>query len=771
NLQRGILGERMLRRMRFDLFRRVMGRPLRRLKDTSPGELVQMISAELAPIGDFIGAIIVTPVAQGGSFIVYLSFIIAQNPLIGAAALALYPVQAYVIPKLQAKVVEMIRQRLANIRAMAREINESIDGATEVRALRARRWHMAIVNRQLYDNYKIRRRIFILKFLIKFVNNVANHLTPFFIFLIGGYFVIEGQLDIGALTAVLIAYKDLAAPWKELLRYYQDFSDMTARYQSVMENFDEDGEPAPLRDGAAVGPHALELSGARVDGFARPVSCHAPKGASVVVVGEDPSQRSALLQALSGLSDEGGETWRAGTPVLYRASAYVPGDPRIFSGTIRGNLLQGLMFRPFHEAEENDRAERQREAGLTGAPLDDTADDWVNPDEAGYRDAAEVEARMISLATSLGLEDDLYTIGLGSRLNADAEPRLAADLLEIRRRIAASEEFGEMRADFIDVWQEGAYNPNGTLGQNLFFAMPRDPEAAWADFSEDRVVLRALDAAGVKRTVVDLGVDLCDALVSLFEGVGADSDLFKRYSLFPRAETPVIEGILRKAKTRGADKLSRAEQSRMIAVAFSYSSARYRLGVMRAAGRAETLLNARPALREAIARDDRFVTLDPENYVAALSIADNVFFGPVKVDRRDSWGPFKSRVDTLLTEIDLRRPILRAGLDQAVGDNGATFNAAQRRKMGLARALMKNPGALVLDGMAPSGGAGDLAIRRLLRGLLEDGAGDAPALVWGAAGEDAAPDADHVIRILPDGSVSEGPPAGRDPEARAVDGG
>jgi putative ABC transport system ATP-binding protein len=67
NLQRGIAGERILRRARYELFQRVMARPLARLKATSTGELVQIISAELAPIGDFIGAIISTPLAQGGS--------------------------------------------------------------------------------------------------------------------------------------------------------------------------------------------------------------------------------------------------------------------------------------------------------------------------------------------------------------------------------------------------------------------------------------------------------------------------------------------------------------------------------------------------------------------------------------------------------------------------------------------------------------------------------------------------------------------------------
>lgn len=771
NMQRGILGERMLRRMRFDLFQRVMSRPLGRLRETSPGELVQLISAELAPIGDFIGAILVTPVASGGRFLVYLGFIMAQNPFLGAAALALYPVQAYVIPKLQARVVEMIRQRLANIRAMAREINESIDGATEVRALRARRWHMAIVSRQLYDNYKIRRRIFILKFLIKFVNNVANHLTPFFFYLIGGFFVIEGQLDIGSLVAVLIAYKDLAAPWKELLRYYQDFSDMTARYQSVMENFDDDGKPAPLAERAPVGSNALELSRAPVDGLPQPVTCRVPRGARVAVVGEDSAQRSSVLQALSGLSEFGERGWRAGTPLLYRASAYVTAEPRVFSGTIRGNLEQGLLFRPVVETNEPEGSVRRREARLTGAPLDDIADLWVDPTEAGYPNMASVEARMIELVGALGLEDDLYTIGLDSRIDPEENADLAERLLELRRTIASSEEFGEMRADFIDVWQEDAYNPNGTVAQNLFFATPRGVDETWADFAGDRTVLRALDAGQVRKVMVELGLDLCEVLLSLFEGVGADSDLLKRFSLFPRAESPIVEAIVRKAKQKGVDKLSRSEQVRMISIAFGYSSARFRLGVMRGGeGRVEALLKARPTVQQAIASDPRFAVFDPDAYMPAFTIAENVFFGPVKLDRRDSWGPFKSRVDTLMSEIGLRLPILRAGLDRQVGDGGATLNAAQRRKMGLARALMKKPGALVLDQIAASGSEADRASRDLLFRLLAESDLDGPALVWGTADVEAAPDAEIVITISPSGHVDQGPGPAAGPSS-AVDGG
>lgn len=768
NMHRGILGERMLRRMRFDLFRRVMGRPLSRLKTTSPGELVQMISAELAPIGDFIGAILATPLSQGGSFLVYLGFILAQNTYIGLAALCLYPMQAWLIPKLQGKVVAMIRVRLANIRAMAREIDESIDAATELRGLRARRWHMAIVSRQLYDNYKIRRRIFILKFLIKFVNNVANHLTPFFIFLIGGYFVIHGTLNIGALTAVLIAYKDLAAPWKELLRFYQDFSDMGARYTSIMENFDEDGEPEPLLDRAPVGDHALELKEAPVDGLTGLVSCHAPKGAMTAVVCEDAATRSALLQALSGLVDDAPRRWSASTPVLYRASVYVPADPRIFTGSIRSNLLHGLMFQPVARIDTPERIVRGQEAELTGAPDDDTEDNWIDAEEAGYEDLDAVETRMLALVRRLGMEDDLYMVGLGCRLDMTRQAPLADKLLELRGFIAGSESMAEMRRDFIDVLDKDVYAANATLAENLFFGLPADPEMRWSDYAGDRAVLRALDQTGVRVMLVEVGLDLCGTLISLFEGVAADSDLFKRYSLFPRAETPAIEAILRKSRQRGPARLNRHEQSRMLAIAFSYCSARYRLGVMRESERMDALLAARPVMREALKDDPRFAPFDAQAYHPSMSIADNIFFGPTRVDRRDSWQSFKTQVDELVEERGLRGLILRAGVDQSLGENGIALNALQRRKLGIARALIKRPAAVVLDGLAMTGSGPDRALRELIRSET-----DAGAVIWGAASDAGAEQAEHVIRVDATGHVSQGcgPSAGSDDGAGAVDGG
>jgi hypothetical protein len=60
------------------------------------------------------------------------------------------------------------------------------------------------------------------KFFVKFLNNFLAQVTPFFFYSVGGYFVIQGELTLGALVAVLGAYKDILDPWKELLQWYFD---------------------------------------------------------------------------------------------------------------------------------------------------------------------------------------------------------------------------------------------------------------------------------------------------------------------------------------------------------------------------------------------------------------------------------------------------------------------------------------------------------------------------------------------------------------------
>ena len=98
NIYRGVMGERMLRRLRLQLIGRIMKFPLARFRKTSQGELVSMVNQETEPLGGFIGEAISLPLYQGGLLLTILTFMFIQDWKLGLAAIALYPCLLYTSP-------------------------------------------------------------------------------------------------------------------------------------------------------------------------------------------------------------------------------------------------------------------------------------------------------------------------------------------------------------------------------------------------------------------------------------------------------------------------------------------------------------------------------------------------------------------------------------------------------------------------------------------------------------------------------------------------
>ncbi|MEZ5648564.1 MAG: ABC transporter ATP-binding protein [Alphaproteobacteria bacterium] len=241
NVMSGRTGERLLRRLRYQLYTRMLRFPLPQFRKTSQGELIAMITAEVEPLGGFMGTAVSDPIYQGGLLLVPLIFILVQDPFMGLAAMMLYPAQAYFIPKMQRKVNELGKQRVRTVRKLADRIGEVVTGVHEVHANDTSLIERADFADRVGKIYEIRYRIFLLKFLVKYINNTLDKLTPFFFYALGGYLVFTGQLNIGALVAVIGAHKELAAPWKELLQYYQDKEDARIKYEQVVAQFEPPG--------------------------------------------------------------------------------------------------------------------------------------------------------------------------------------------------------------------------------------------------------------------------------------------------------------------------------------------------------------------------------------------------------------------------------------------------------------------------------------------------------------------------------------------------
>lgn len=218
NTRKGIIAERMTRRLRLTIFSR-----WRKSGRKNLPQILPLISQEVEPVGGFSADAFVLPLFEGGTFLTIFLFIAIQNPILGLSAIVLLPVQLVLIPRLQKRINKLGRDRVIHVRNLNKAISDSSSEKSD---------HL-IVHESFRKMQNIRTEIFIRKYTLKSVSNFINHLTPFFFYTIGGFLVIKGSLSFGSLVAVLAVYKDLSDPLKELFGYYQNSEDVRVRYEEI----------------------------------------------------------------------------------------------------------------------------------------------------------------------------------------------------------------------------------------------------------------------------------------------------------------------------------------------------------------------------------------------------------------------------------------------------------------------------------------------------------------------------------------------------------
>ncbi|MEL6478219.1 MAG: ABC transporter ATP-binding protein/permease [Pseudomonadota bacterium] len=762
NVAIGMCGERMLRRLRFMLFEHVMRFRMARFRQTKPGEVIQSMLGEIEPLGGFIGETIATPAFQGGLLVVYSVFIFMQDWLLGLAAVAFYPIQAWLIPKLQAKVIRLNKERAQNTRALADTISESVGTINDIHTNDTARWHLGQIAGRLHSNTVIRLALFKRKFTIKFINNLINQLTPFFFYSIGGYLVIKGQLDFGALVAVLAAYKDLAGPWKAVLNYVQRWTDFNSRYVFVVENFIGEGVMEPERiytTGATPLTGPLELDGVEGGSAAGGLmvgQLTIQPGESVAVTGGHNGAREALLQMICGLAEpEAGRVTLGGRAVaeatlgeVGATLAHVGAEPGLISRSLRENMLYGLYRLP--PELDASTGELLREARATGNITADPDGDWVDYAAAGVAGREALEERLLGLVIRFGLDKDLFAAALDTRIDAEMAGEWTEPIAQARAELGG---LGDL-SDVVEPWAPEAFNSNATLLENLLYAHPTSVVPRFADYAANPEVAEILARAGALPLLHEIGWDIAREFADLVEAVEEDSVVLDSFAAFSKAELLACAALVGEPSRRGPGDLDAEGLLTLTGLAIKYVPTRDRLDVLDEA-RETRLLGLRRVARPAVEGNPAFVGFDSEEFNPAQTLAENFLHGRRRFDRKSAWKRLDAQIAEAVAAAGLRERLVRVGLDGPVSNGGATLAAALRRRVALVRALIKRPRLLVLDGLAPGESVADQTLRADIRAELPG-----VTLIYAAASDKAAADADRLIAIEEHGAVHEiAPPA------------
>jgi putative ABC transport system ATP-binding protein len=716
NVFKGRLGERMLRRLRYTLYSKIICFPLLHFKKVSAGELIPMITAEVEPLGGFIGDAFVTPVFQGGLLLVPLVFILIQDLWLGLAAVALYPVQGYLIPKIQRRVNELGKERIRTLRKLSDRIGETVNGALEIRANDTSRFERADFSDRLGIIYHIRFRIYVLKFLAKYINNTFDKLTPFFFFSAGGYLALKGQIDLGALVAVINAQKDLAAPWRELLDYYQAKEDSRIKYEQVVEQF----QPPEMIDEASqfIEPERIEpfrgelvVSGLSLFEDARHkiidnVSFRFPLETHAAMVGTGASGKEELGLILARLivPNAGritiGDKNLAELPeaIAGRRIGYVGQNAYLFSGTVGDNLFYTLKHKP--DAGYEPSAERQEdliEAARVGNVDLDIHADWIDREGVGADTPEQLKTRGLEALRIAEMEDDVYQFGLRGVIDPVARPDLAARVLEaraaLRGRLAESSV-----AKLVEVYERERYNTNASVGENLLFGTPVGAVFDMERLGENPYVLAVLDRQGLTGEMLSMGREAAATMVELFADLPPGSDLFEQYSFISADDLPEFQALLTRVGKIPIDQIREEDRGRLLNLPFKLVQARHRLDLVDERFK-DRILEARTAFAENLPDELRgsIEFFDIERYNATASLQENILFGKVAYGQAQGAARVNALIQEVLASLNLRDAVMAVGLEYNTGSAGARLSSTQRQKLAIARAVLKRPDVLVMN--------------------------------------------------------------------------
>ena len=717
---KGRLAERLLRRLRYDLYARILRFPLPHFKRVSQGELISMISTEAEQVGNFTGSAFVDPIFLGGQLVVTLLFILIQNPFLGIAALAFYPVQMYFIPKLQKNISQLAKQRLREVRRMSDHIGESVSGIVEVHVHDTAMFERSRFANRLGVIFGIRYEIFRRKFFIKFINNFIDKMAPFLFYLIGGFFVIQGELTIGALMAVIAAHKDMSAPWKEILNWYQQREDARVKYDQVVIQFDpEDMLDQALQDHEPDDPQPLsgdlELNNVGLideDGIRRLSNIVLRLGLDqhVAVVGAPNSGKDHLAMLLARLERPtsgrigicGNNLAELPEAVTGRRISFVGANAVLQSATVRDNLVYALKHRPQRPVEYDGAETRRRQGELDEArqsgntELDYNAD-WIDFGEVGVDSHASLQEQLISVLDAVDMTDDIYNMGLRGSVDPVARPDLADNILQARRALRDRLREPEY-AELVEPIDRESYNTNASVAENLLFGTPVGDRFDLENLAANEYVLSVLRQAELYEDFLDVGRQVAETMVEIFADLPPGHEFFEQFSFIESDDLPEFQAILARAEHKALGELSEEDRAHLLSLPFKLVPARHRLGLIDESRR-QRLLEARRLFARNLPDDLKGSVefFDPERYNAAASLQDNILFGRVVYGQAQGAERIGALIAETLDARGLRASVMEVGLDFQVGVGGSRLSSVQRQKLAVARSILRRPDLLIVN--------------------------------------------------------------------------
>jgi len=696
NMLQAYIGQKILLEMRDELYKHILRLPLQFFRQTQPGTVMTSLMAELGAVGGFLGSALAIPITSVLTLLTFAGYMIFLNPKLALISLAIYPVEIILIPVLQKRFNRLNATRVDESRSMSNVVSEAISGIHEIQGNASFRLETDKFGHFADRLFSLAKRMYLYKFGIKFYNNFFQDMGPFFLFLVGGYLTIQGQLTLGALVAFLSAFEKIYDPVKELISYYEDFQDARVRYKCVMERFDVEPEFELMPTDRPVhhikGEIEVKDLEYKLDTGVRlfsEVSFHVRPGELIALVGFSGSGKSSLAMVLGQLYPyhqghvllDGHELRQLTKMDVTCNIGFVAQHPFIFNGTVRDNLLYGSRALLLAEGEGGKRTLPSRE-------------------------------KVFEMLRTVGLAEDMTRFGLNRIIPREQSEPMVTHFISMRQLIR--ERFGEKLTEEVEPFDVNNFLRYSTIYDNLFFSDVYPAEYLPENLPHNRAFLKFLTDTKLDEPLLQLGMELARKTVNLFEDLGENESFSFEASPMQAKSFEMYKTILPRLALSGTRTLDRKDKALLLYLALQYSPAKHTI-VAIPESLQENIVQARHLfiqevvgveLRTCSDRNDEAKLKKSERkgfslhcgaeYMFSHSVIENLVYGNLKTEQTSAAADLLAQITDLLKQDELCE-VMNAGLDFEVGSKGDRLSGGQQQKIAMARAFLKEPSILILD--------------------------------------------------------------------------
>jgi ABC-type transport system involved in cytochrome bd biosynthesis fused ATPase/permease subunit len=693
---RASIGTRAVASLRRTMIDAVLGsRPAAR---DEAREVAALAGEGLARESGFLGAAVLIPVLGGGVVLVVLAYgLVAGWRLAAAMAIALACV-ALAWPGRLAAIRRSGEARLTEGAATRRALLDLTRRLPAVRAHGTGDFERDRLVGELEGRHDLVRRAERRLGAAQSAAILVVSLAPAIVLAAGAWLSLEPEgPSVGAViactSATALAFRAVAAilQWRrsfdEAVPLFDEIARRLGALQSRSRSPGQEAIPASgaleARDLMAYDP----ASGTRLSG----VNLMLGLPSHVALAGEAGSGNRVFAALVGGALDPSsgvltfGGAALAGIDPAARAAriAYAGGETVLVTGTLRQNLVYGATEVP------------------------------------------DLDGRLVEAVTAVGLDRFVYARGLAGTVDPAREPKLAAAIVDARRKVRAVLE-AEGCDTLVDPFDPAVYNTHATIAENVLFGVPLGDTFRDANLASHPFVRAIMEAEDLTKSLSDMGLSIARAMVEIFADLPDGHPLFERFGFFPASERAYFEDIVARGgvRQRGADQAR--DRENLIGLALRYNESRHRLGFLDEALMAR-LLKARAAFSGLLptSLQPAIEFYDPDRVCAAASLQDNLLFGRLAQDRAGAEREVMRVVRRVLVDRGLDNDVVRIGLDTRVDLRGDGLLPTEIAAIDLARCLVRRPDVLVveraLDGLSQTGAAelvGRLRRAMVGRGLL-----------------------------------------------------